>query len=97
MSSMLIMLSDNNSNPIATSTIITNQINVVNEESKGVVEEQKSLLSNFPPPPKTAFSSKITTTTISTSSVNSKYEYFDDVFIIEKPNIKPKVFEVVLR
>ncbi|CAG8589123.1 6073_t:CDS:2 [Rhizophagus irregularis] len=54
------MLSDNNSNTIATSTII-NQINVVNEESKNV-EEQKSLLNKFPPPPKTTFPSKITTT-----------------------------------
>ncbi|GBB90448.1 hypothetical protein RclHR1_01740025 [Rhizophagus clarus] len=136
MSSMLIMLSDNNSNATATSTII-NQINGVNEESQNV-EEQKSLLNNFPPPPKTTFSSKITTTTTSTSGINNKDEYYDvlirvgeqpdvkkfqansktliskcnyfhtalssnwarkenDIFIIEKPNIKPKVFEVVLR
>ncbi|PKC61901.1 hypothetical protein RhiirA1_538869 [Rhizophagus irregularis] len=136
MSSMLIMLSDNNSNTIATSTII-NQINVVNEESKNV-EEQKSLLNKFPPPPKTTFPSKITTTPTSTLGVNNKDEYYDvlirvgeqpdvkkfqansktliskcnyfctalssnwarkenDIFIIEKPNIKPKVFEIVLR
>ncbi|RIA92148.1 hypothetical protein C1645_804834 [Glomus cerebriforme] len=138
MSSMLIMLSDNNSNPIAASTIIANQINVVNEESKNVVEEQNGLLNNFPASPKTASPQKITSMTTSTSSVNNKDEHYDvlirvgeqpdvkkfianskllssrcnyfrtalssnwarkedDVFIIEKPNIKPKVFEVILR
>src|SRR3954470_8139110 len=86
--SSILMLSDNNSNPMAPSTIITNQINVVNEESKNVVE-QKGLLNNFSTPSKTAISSKVTTMTTPTANINNKDEYYDvSIRVGVQPDVK---------